>query len=189
MRAPLGCVVAVCGVLAAAPAIAGTSTITFDTFSPQSSCLAPVTTDGLSFANGFCVGVWPDNPVSTNGTPALIYGFGPLDVTASGGGDFYLDSFLAGITWYSSQTTATISYVLDLSAGGTATGTFDIGQGFQSYSFGALVTKASFTGLSDGYVAIDDVVVDVAPVPEPATWTLMLAGLGAAARRRRARRG
>jgi len=158
---------------------ASATTITFDS-SPQYTCGAQVTA-GLVFNSSFCLGVWPDNPVSSNGTPGLIYGYGEMTVDQFGGGAFHLQSFLAGISWYSAATTAEIDYTFDLAGGGTATGSFTIGQGFQSYVFDADITHAVFTGLSDGYVAVDNVVANFTPppgVPEPASWALMLGGFG-----------
>jgi hypothetical protein len=164
------------------------TTITFDS-SPQYTCGAQVSA-GLIFTSPYCLGVWPDNPVSSNGTPALIYGFGEMTLTQFGGGSFHLQSFLAGISWYSAATTAEIDYTFDLQGGGTSTGSFTIGQGFAEYEFDADITKATFSGLADGYVAVDNVVADFVapPAPEPASWAMMLGGfglVGAAMRRRK----
>ncbi len=168
---------------------AASATITFDT-SPQYTCGAQVTA-GLIFNSGFCLGVWPSNPVSSNGTPALIYGFGSMTIDQFGGGSFHLQSFLAGISWYSAASTAEINYLFDLTGGGTSSGSFTIGQGFQNYTFDVDITHAVFSGLADGYVAVDNVVADFTPapgVPEPASWAMMIGGMGVvggAMRRRR----
>ena len=174
------------GVMAgSAPATA--TTITFDD-PPLDTCASPYT-NGLVFSSGACLGAWAGNPVSNNGTPALIYG-GTMTVQQFDGGAFHLQSFLAGISWYSSAVTADINYSFDLAAGGTSTGTFTIGRGFQSFTFDADITNATFTGLPDGYVAVDNLQGDFATpnVPEPATWAMMLGGFGAVGGALRVRR-
>lgn len=185
MRVSTLAAIAMGSTMALAPAQG--AVVSFDGFTPATTCLPAITTDGLSFAplSANCAGVWSSNPVSSNGTPGLIYGFGSMQMTADGGGSFVLSSFLAGISWYSTQTTATIGYTFDLTGGGTANGTFDIGRGFALYSFDKSITKATFTGLSDGYVAMDNVTFN--RVPEPGTFALLglgIAGLVASRKRK-----
>jgi len=178
-------VIGLAAMTAATPATA--TTITFDD-PPLDTCASPYT-NGLVFSSGACLGAWAGNPVSNNGTPALIYG-GTMTVEQFDGGAFHLQSFLAGISWYSSAVTADINYSFDLAAGGTSTGAFTIGRGFQSFTFDADIRKATFTGLPDGYVAIDNLQADFATpnVPEPATWAMMLGGFGAVGGALRVRR-
>ncbi len=152
--------------------------VTLD-FNTGGNTCSSYTFGGFNFSGPFCVGSWSNNPVSSNGTAGLIYGYGSMTMTQSLGNPFKLNSLDAGISWYSGQTSAQINYTLDLFGGGQATGSFTIGQGLSTYNFGQTITQATFTGLTDGYVAMDDVVVDSNVVPEPSSFILVAAGLAA----------
>lgn len=174
--------------MAAVPASA--ATITFDAI-PYNFCGGP-TTQGFNFTGSGCVGTnAPGSAYASNGTAALLYGYGNLVVTATGGGAFTIANFLAGIGEYSAATNATVNYTLTLASGGTATGSFGIDRTYQSIALNtAAITSATFTGLADGYVAFDNVTISAGSgaVPEPATWGLMILGfgmIGGAARSRR----
>lgn len=87
--------------------------------------------------------------------------------------------------------------ILDVSAGSTSAGFSSSSAGYVSYTLdfmaGASTTTLTFTNPSSppaigNYPHIDNVSVNALPVPEPETYALMLAGLGAlgfVARRRR----
>ena len=168
--------------LAFATAPACAAVLTFDDV-PLNGC-SGVTTGGLSFTSGtsICTGSWENTPVSSNGTPALIYGYGSLNIASTTGDPFSIGSFLAGISYYSGLSTSTINYTLNFAGGGATAGSFEVGRGFGLINIGASnITFANFSGLSDGYVAIDnfDAAVSLPAVPEPTTWAMMLIGFGA----------
>lgn len=179
------------GGIAAVPATA--TVLTFDSYTPLNSCGTSVSTGGLTFtqSSGICVSVWDPNPLSSNGTPGLIYGYGNLIITVTGGGVFSLGNFLAGISWYSAETSYLINAVGTYADNTTVNGSFTIVDSFSSYfAGGGYFKQIEFSGLPDGYVAIDNFDVDVIAggVPEPASWAMLIAGfglVGAGMRRRR----
>ncbi len=167
-----------CGSIVGAPASA--TLIDFNSYTPLNTC-GTFSTGGLTFSTntGTCVADWNPNPISTNGTPALIYGYGDLEITRTGGGLFEITTFSAGISWYSVQTFYPIHVLATFADNTTISGTFHIGLGFgTSNASGPLLKKLAFTGLPDGYVAIDDITVNFGAVPEPTSWAMLIAGFG-----------
>ena len=138
-----------------------------------------------------------------NGTTYLVTEGNPSQVTFSkvGGGPFSLNAFDYA-EWQEQGTARQISVTGNLVGGGTATPTplvltLDLnssGPDFQTASFGSnwsnlasvVLVGSGATFGSLNYFAIDNIVVDAAAVPEPATLGLLgLACASVFARRRR----
>jgi hypothetical protein len=136
------------------------------------------TSGGYNFTalGGFAI-TWSGNPYSDNGTQSLIYAFGSMEMTKVGGGAFGVSQLDSGLTWFTSETSLSVTVTGALAGGGTVSDSYTIGDGFQTYSFSNLnnVTSLTFTASPDGYVAIDN----IHAVPEASTWVMMLAGFGA----------
>lgn len=179
---------AAAAVFAAAPA-AATVTVTFD------SLVAPtylgngdsVTDSGFTFTSnsGAYNYLWDGSATNSNGTNNLVssgfFGAGPgFTITKVGGGSFKLVSFDAAISFYSTQTTAT------LTAGSAVVNYTPTLTTYTVNQTGSSITISN--GLTDGYWTIDNVVFGSA-VPEPASWSMLITGfglIGFAARRRAA---
>jgi len=158
------------GIASAAPVV------TFDNYSPTDVCQSTISSGGLDFSGGFCMGVWTGNP-NGNGTPALVYdNFGggvPVTMSLTGGGTFTLNSVDMAISWYDSNAMETIlvngsplmlmqmqmTYTLNLSG----------------------VTSVTFSEIpgGPGYWLLDN--INYTPAPEPGTLALIGSGILAAA--------
>lgn len=166
--------------LAQAPAQA--VTIDFNNYSPDGQC-GELSTDGLTFTPGIpgmCVGVW--NNASSggayNGTLALIYA-GPLVVTPTDGGLFKLSQFDAGLSWYTAATLHTLTATAVLADDSLAYGFADITKEFSTIPVADIWLKSiTFDGIDDGYITLDNIGVTYAPLPEPASWALLIVGFG-----------
>ncbi|MET0012513.1 MAG: hypothetical protein ABW088_02550 [Sedimenticola sp.] len=140
----------------------------------SSGTFAPFTSNGLDFAsNGVGItGAWNTTGTpSDNGTNALIVGFGDsVTITRNGGGLFSVNSFDAGLSWYTALSS------LAISVGGEI---ISLGLGYSTYTFSSLTNISSLTiaaGPSDGYFAIDNIEWTSSDVPIPAP--IALIGLG-----------
>jgi hypothetical protein len=132
---------------------------------------------------------------TSNGTTAF-YSFNQGSITFSleNGGLFSLASLDAAQTWigYDSPLTLTLT---GTGADGVVTRTISAGaeqaEAFSTYMFSDLVNLSSLTitgGPEFSEFAIDNVILSPAAVPEPASWTMLIAGfgiVGGALRRRR----
>jgi len=191
MRASLATLV----IFATSIAIAGPSRagiITFDDYAPLDTPQDVVTIGGLDFTrtNAIDLEVRDDNPVSKNGTPALIYSFthhsgeDGIEITRHGGGDFTLLGFDAGISWYSNLSSDNIFLTYDTHL---VYADIVVDRGFQTFDFNYRGDRLYLSSVDDGYLAIDNV---RAFVPEPASWAMMILGfgsIGVTLRRRRPR--
>jgi hypothetical protein len=142
--------------------------------------------DPTVFPTAFSSNFW-----ETYGEDVIITRAGPP------GGLFDLQSFSLGLgVGLDGEPTTDTVHVSWIRGGGCAIGCsggedLDLGLGFQTYSFTGLTDLASFTlGTTNvvRFTALDDINFSVGVVPEPAAWTLMIAGfagLGAMLRRRR----
>lgn len=156
--------------------------VTFDSYSPVDVCQPTISSGGLDFSGGFCMGVWTGNP-NGNGTPALIYdNFGggqPVTMSLTGGGTFTLNSVDMAISWYDSNPAETI-----LVNGNPLT----LMQMQMTYALNLSgVTSVTFSEIpgGPGYWLMDN--INYSTTPEPGTLALLgsgvLAGVGVLRRR------
>ena len=161
------------------PSVASAAVVTFD--DTGSGTGAPFSSGGLDFS-GSSTYVWfGPGYNANNGTNSLISGFSSsFTITKTGGGLFSIDQLDAGLSWYTGLTSLNISVGSDV---------ISLGQSYQTYSFTNINNVTSVTvafAPGDGYFAIDNIVWNDNPVPEPGSLTLLgLALLGLVAARRR----
>lgn len=161
------------------PSVASAAVVTFD--DTASGTGAPFSSGGLDFS-GSSTYVWfGPGYNANNGTNSLISGFSSsFTITKTGGGLFSIDQLDAGLSWYTGLTSLNISVGSDV---------ISLGQSYQTYSFTNINNVTSVTvafAPGDGYFAIDNIVWNDNPVPEPGSLTLLgLALLGLVAARRR----
>ena len=161
------------------PSVASAAVVTFD--DTASGTGAPFSSGGLDFS-GSSTYVWFGPGYNAdNGTNSLISGFSTgFTITKTGGGLFSIDQLDAGLSWYTGLTSLNISVGSDV---------ISLGQSYQTYSFTNINNVTSVTvafAPGDGYFAIDNIVWNDNPVPEPGSLTLLgLALLGLVAARRR----
>ena len=161
------------------PSVASAAVVTFNTLGFGTA--APFSSGGLDFS-GSSTYVWfGPNYNANNGTNSLISGYSTsLTITKTGGGLFSIDQLDAGLSWYTGLTSLNISVGSDV---------ISLGQSYQTYSFTNINNVTSVTvafAPGDGYFAIDNIVWNDNPVPEPGSLTLLgLALLGLVAARRR----
>jgi hypothetical protein len=154
------------GIASAAPVV------TFDTYSPVDVCQASISSGGLDFSGGYCMGVWTGNP-NGNGTPALIYdNFGggqSVTMSLTGGGAFTLNSVDMSISWYDSNPTETI-----LVNGITP---IVLVQGSMTYTLNLTGTSFTFPEVPSaaGYWLMDN--INYSTTPEPGTLALLGSGV------------
>ena len=155
--------------------IATAGVVTFDSYSPQDTQVALVSTGGLDFTagDGAYLYVWDGATTPNgNGTPALIDAFGPISITATGGGAFTLNSFDLTISFYDDSSSEPVGVTAFFQGGGSSTQTLTIGQGMQTYNLNlSNVTELEVGPTPDeaGYWAMDNVTFNASAVPEPAT--------------------
>ena len=168
--------------LALLAAVAGASTVDFNSYSPLDSCASTISTGGLDFNGSVsCAGsymyVWDGSSPNGNGTPALIFaGFGTgstMTMSLTGGGTFTLNSVDMAISWYDTNPMEMI----------TVNGNpIMLMQMLMTYNLNLTGTSFTFSDLpsGSGYWLMDNVVYNA--TPEPGTLALlgsgMLAGLG-----------
>jgi len=160
--------------------------VNFNEFSSSFQGSPSFSSGSLTFtepSDSFTLGVWTIAPSAgpSNGTPYLLDGFSDVfTMTATGGGAFTLDSFSAALGWYTTGVPQTITVTYALAGGGTSGATYTLTDDFTTFAPGLEVTSATFQ-MNDinGYMSLDDVVIN--SVPEPAPAMSMLAGLALAA--------
>ena len=160
--------------------------VTFNEFANSFQGTPAFSSGSLAFTespDSFALGVWTTVPSAGpyDGTPYLLDGFSDVfTMTATGGAAFKLDSFSAALGWYTTGVPQTISVTYALAGGGTSAATYTLTDDFTSFAPGLEVTSATFK-MNDinGYMSLDDVVIN--SVPEPAPAMSMLAGLALAA--------
>ena len=158
---------------------AGATTVDFNSYLPLNVCQATISSGGLDFNGGYCMGVWDGTSPNGNGTPALIYdNFGGgqvVTMSLTGGGAFTLNSVDMTISWYDTNPSEVI-----LVNGNPIT----LIQGLQTYNLNLTGTSVTFSELPShtGYWLMDNVVYNGGTTPEPGTLALLgsgvLAGLG-----------
>ncbi|RTK98815.1 MAG: PEP-CTERM sorting domain-containing protein [Neisseriaceae bacterium] len=127
-----------------------------------------------------------------NGTQYLIWGWGPagiLSINRTDNAAFNLTSLDLGNSYYT-HSNGWVTLTADYATGGSYTTQLALNDSFQRYNLGLKgLSQVRISGLDDGegvgYTAIDN--FNVAAVPEPETYAMLLAGLGVvvtAARRR-----
>lgn len=181
---------------ALAPAAASATTVDFEELTPWQGGVnpgdpgiysSPLTSGGLVFSNPGAgngtefVVVGPSSPIaSANGTNTLVpnYFDSTTTVTAANGNPFTLNTIdIADL--FNNGTPAAITF--HFSDGSTQLVTTDLSPGMQTFTFNvANVTSFDFTAAGDT-AQYDNFVYTQggAPgVPEPATWALMIGGLG-----------
>ena len=161
------------------PSVASAAVVTFD--DTGSGTGAPFSSGGLDFSGSFTYVWFGPGYNADNGTNSLISGFSTgFTITKTGGGLFSIDQLDAGLSWYTGLTSLNISVGSDV---------ISLGQSYQTYSFTNINNVTSVTvafAPGDGYFAIDNIVWNDNPVPEPGSLTLLgLALLGLVAARRR----
>ena len=128
-----------------------------------------------------------------NGTQYLIWGWGPsgiLSINRTDNAAFDLTSLDLGNSYYT-HSNGTVTLTADYAAGGSFTTQLALNDSFQRFNLGLKgLSQVRIGGLDDGegvgYTALDN--FNVAAVPEPETYAMLLAGLGVvvtAARRRK----
>ena len=170
---------------------------------------SPLTTGGLTFTNvgdGSSTDSFLTTPYggfipSANGTTTLIPNFfdSTTTVTAAGGGLFTLTSFDWADPLDFADDPIELVFTFTFGNGTTTTSYFaDFSEGMQTELVG-LSGLTSFSFFAQGSlfgentIQIDNIVYDLDPtgvVPEPATWAMMIGGIGAAGgalRRRKVR--
>jgi hypothetical protein len=134
---------------------------------------------------------------TSNGTARLILSGGTpgrVRISQQGGGLFSLNGadVAVGIVGAQGGMTVTGTFA-DLT---TVSTSFDVGASFQSRQFAGFTNLIAVTfaereqvGFGAYGIGVDNIVIDQAVVPEPATWAMMIAGfglVGAGLRRRKA---
>lgn len=158
-------------------------------FNPVSS--RSISDGGLTFSNtGYAYiinNAFGNIQNANDGSVFYVDGLGATTITANNHGVFSLDGLDAGLSFYGGAW-GSVTITGYKSGGGTVSQTLKLNDSFKTYTltgFDDLTSAKINTG--GGYIALDNLVLGV---PEPATWTLLILGLGMigfAARRRTAR--
>lgn len=173
--------------------------LTFEEMLPSTSGLIPwqnipVLTQGYQIKNAggvCCTYVSTVAPTTAaNGEQFLSYMEADAVLTTVDSSNFFVTSFDAKSR--TPLTTPESLLVTGLRADGTeVTAAFDLTHDFQNFiltGFDDLVSL-TFSDPINGYWVIDNIAVGPSPVPEPATWAMLLAGLSAVGVTLRRRRG
>ncbi len=153
---------------------ANASLVTFDDVSFNTP--TPFVTGGFLFSgsNSFSFVFETSGGSSDNGTQALIIGGfdSTVTITKEGGGLFSVDSFDAGLSWYTQLS------IFDVRVGNE---TITLGEGYKTYLFPNLINISFLTigpAPIDGYIAIDNISLsEPSTVPEPGALLLLILGL------------
>ena len=177
---------------------ASADVVTFEDL-PLYTPAASFSSNGFTFSGSCYGGVYANQLVAHldgekvyNGSQYLIWGWGSggvLDIRRNDQTSFDLRSLDLGNS-YLTNSDGAIQLTADFAAGGNYSTTLAIGDAFQTFQLGlrglsALHLQRLEDGTWDSYTAIDN--LNVAAVPEPETYAMLLAGLGVvvtAARRR-----
>lgn len=124
-----------------------------------------------------------DFPTAITST-VMASGYSDTSFTLTGGGVFSLNSvdLAFGPFHHGGLTTDTTLVTGNLFGGGTVSQLLTVGYGFQTHTLNwsglTSVTFGQFAGASE-YLAFDNIVYNAGgAVPEPATWAMMIGGLG-----------
>jgi hypothetical protein len=167
-----------CILLAFASVCAHANIANFNSFTPTDTCMATLSDGGLTFSDGYCLGVWINNP-NGNGTPSLIHGLdsGDTVITNTLGGAFDLNSFVMTISWYDTNPSETVALTAHFNGGGTASQNITLGQGLQTYNVNfnnvLSVDVGPIPSGGNAYWLMDDVSFNPNSVPEPTNWVLL----------------
>ena len=183
--------------VAAAPALATTTPvlITFDA-NAQSNFGNGVFDSGYRFAGvaGTVALLGTENTQGAfNGTPSLVAWRDPMTMQRRDGQAFTLQALDIGLYGIGASSPlppdgpATVTAKMVLAGGGEATQAVEVGPAYQRWSFGVDVVAVHFEQPFDVHLRFDNIAV-LSPVPEPASWAMLLAGAAALAARR-GRRG
>ena len=182
-------------VLISVPAQA--DTVDFEELSPDTIYDSPLTSGGLTFTNdgsgggveGFVAVPYFGIP-SSNGTIALVPNFyGSVTTVDAGGALFTLESFDWSDAFNFADDPVELVVTYTLESGDTVTSYFaDFTAGMQTEQVG-LSGISSFSFFARGSlfgedtVQLDNIVYTLdatGAIPEPATWAMMIGGIGAA---------
>lgn len=189
----------------ATPAIASTNVVTFEDL-PLYQPAPSFTSGGFTFASTWYGGIYDNEVIHLdgvkvyNGSQYLIWGWGPngvLSINRTDNTTFDLTSLDLGNSYYT-HSSGTVTLTADYAAGGSFSTNLTLTDSFQRFNLGLKgLSQVRISGLDDGegegyrvgYTALDN--FNVAAVPEPETYAMLLAGLGvvtAATKRRKYRR-
>jgi hypothetical protein len=155
----------------------------------------PVTSGGFDFAFdaqgwGLVNGDFASTPGQnvTNGTSRIMLSGGNpgrVTMTKQGGGTFSLAGLDIATAFLRKQGGMTITGTFANAT--TVSQSFNIGPSYQTVALNGFANVVSVTfaestnvGFQDYGIGIDNLFVDQAMVPEPATWAMMIAGFGLA---------
>lgn len=185
----------------ATPALANSNTVTFEDL-PLYQPAASFSSGGFTFSSSWYGNVYDNQEVIHldgvnvyNGTQYLIWGWGAggvLDIRRDDNAQFDLASLDLGNSYYTNGGGA-VSLSADFASGGKFTTTLALSDSFQTFKLGlsglsALHLSRVEDGTQDSYTALDN--LNVAAVPEPETYAMLLVGLtvvGLATQRRKNR--
>ena len=137
----------------AAPLASMAAVVTFDS-DPANHTATPFSSGGLHFTNsGSATFVWNGPGYGAdNGTNSLISGFSDsVTITKDGGGTFSLLGFDAGLSWYTTLATLTLS---------VGSESIVLDPTYQTFNFSAFTNVSSVTvsyAPIDGYFAVDNI--------------------------------
>jgi hypothetical protein len=170
---------------------ASASTITFENFAPAGglvnvNVVAPYTEAGFTLTPSSAQSAVFDSAAVLDfpGDTTDFFGFAEGNlITLTGPAPFILNSLLIGPNTASSTPTVSMTLLGTLSGGGTLTATFP---GLSTATLETLnwanLTSVRFSATNDS--ALDDIVINQIPVPEPASFSLLcVAALTVGARR------
>lgn len=183
---------------AMAPAGASATVVNFEEKTPFYCDFANQSSGGLNFAHGFAACYYgPTNNAdfpTPNSSVVMAIGYSDITVTADSNAVFSLSQLdLAFGPFGHGGLTSDVTTVTGfLHGGGTISTDLEIGYGFNTYVLNWTNLDSVVFGQLQGsseYIGFDNINYLAAAVPEPATWAMLIGGLGltgVAMRRRRA---